>query len=273
MTLLPRAERTGDHSVMTVDARRAGLLRVIGWIAAALGALLGMLALLLAVTNGVAGIVSAVGVAGGSCVSVLCAIIIDHKPANRAAWALLAGGLLLVADSLLYTWAVLQTQTGSLASLTMAGAFVVDTLAGESLPLFLLLFPTGGLPSKRWWPVLLLYLAGWAALGTAGAVAVWPSHETVIAAYVGGRVDVLPRQLSALETVSAAADLFGVVFLLVGIAAVVLRLHRARGSERTQLLWAAWGQDRSRGARATAVLCRHHCGHAPSRAVRRPAAD
>ncbi|MGN9840173.1 histidine kinase [Nonomuraea sp. H19] len=226
---------------MTVEARRVGLLRVTGWIAGTLSALLGLLALLLAMSNGVAGIVSAVGVAGGACVSVLCATIIDHKPANRAAWALLAGGWLLVADSLLYTGAALQAQTGSLPSATLAAAFAVDTLAGESLPLFLLLFPTGGLPSRRWRPVLALYLAGWAALGTAGAVAVWPSRETVVADYVGGRVDVLPPQLAALETISAAADLFGMVFLLVGIAALVLRLRRARGIERTQLLWAAWG--------------------------------
>ncbi|MCG5213589.1 histidine kinase [Streptosporangium soli] len=226
---------------MAIDAGRAGVLRVSGWIAGVLGALLGILALLLAMANGVAGVVSAVGVAGGSCVSVLCAVIIDHKPANRAAWALLAGGWLLVSGSLAYTWAALQAQTGSVSPAALAAAFAVDTLAGEALPLFLLLFPTGDLPSKRWRPVLALYLVGWAAAGAAAAVVVWPSREAVIAEYVGGRVDTLPQRLAAPEAVSAAADLFGMLFLLVGIAAVVLRLRRARGIERTQLLWAAWG--------------------------------
>ncbi|MGP3959155.1 hypothetical protein ACTWPT_24420 [Nonomuraea sp. 3N208] len=80
---------------MTTEARRADVLRVAGWILGVLGALLGIAALLLALPNGLDGVVSAVGVAGGSCVSVLCAIIIDHKPANRAAWVLLAGGWLL----------------------------------------------------------------------------------------------------------------------------------------------------------------------------------
>ncbi|WP_327582550.1 histidine kinase [Nonomuraea sp. NBC_00507] len=238
---LPHPVRRGDHSVMTTEARRADVLRVAGWILGVLGALLGVAALLLALPDGHAGVVSAVGVAGGSCVSVLCAIIIDHKPTNRAAWALLAGGWLLAADSLGYSWAVLHTQEGSSSPVVAATAFVVDTVAGESLPLFLLLFPDGRLPSKRWRPVLALYLTGWAATGAAAAMAVWPSGEPIIALYVGGHVEALPARLGAAETVTAATDLFGMLFLLVGIAAVAVRLRRARGTGRTQLLWAAWG--------------------------------
>jgi hypothetical protein len=104
-----------------------------------------------------------------------------------------------------------------------------------TLPLLLLLFPDGRLPSPRWRPAVWLIVAATAA-GVVGQ------------ALRPGPLDVLPSLPNPLGAEGAAGraltarlSLFGAVVLplglLVGAAALIVRFRRARGEERQQLKW------------------------------------
>jgi hypothetical protein len=100
------------------------------------------------------------------------------------------------------------------------------------LPLLLLLFPDGRLPSRRWKPV------AWAAVVC--PVLMWP----LLLFTPGLMVDRVPASqnplgLQALHGLDLVGPLFGAWYLVLLLALVflLLRFRRARGEQRQQLLW------------------------------------
>ncbi|MEU9017823.1 histidine kinase [Actinomadura sp. NPDC048394] len=216
-------------------------LRAAGWVIGTLGALSGLLGPVLARS---VDSTSMVGIFSGSGACALGAVILDRRPANRCAWGFLAGGVLLVAFSLCYSWAAGQVRAGNTTprvGTVAAVAEIIGTLAGGSLPLFQFLFPDGRLPSPRWRPVFACYLAGWLGGAVAVAVALWPHRLPGIVADNGSVPIAVPAELDGALRVIGVTEAFAAVFMLLGVAAVAVRLRRARGDERAQILLGLWG--------------------------------
>jgi hypothetical protein len=109
---------------------------------------------------------------------------------------------------------------------------------GMTLVFLLLLFPDGRLPSPRWRPVAWIAVTG-IVLSTVG-LAFMPGrlYSTIF------EVQRNPYGLEAFPEVRGLVVLGGVMALgstFLGATALVLRLRRARGLERQQLKWFAFG--------------------------------
>ena len=101
------------------------------------------------------------------------------------------------------------------------------------LPLLLLFFPNGRLPSPRWRPI-----AG-IALGNL-------AYSTFVVTFVDDRLDGFPQIENSTQLIHAnltADDLVGPSFLillftiLLGVVSIFLRFRGARGEERAQIKW------------------------------------
>ena len=168
------------------------------------------------------------------------ALLASRRPRHPVGWLLLGVGLGLAASVLVepYVKYGLIVRPGSLPGARyLVGLSYVTTLVWLSCAGFvLLLTPTGRLPSPRWrW---------WARLAAAAPVV------TTLASVV--QPDPLapdwygnPLAVPALSRVLVVPAVAGVVVvlasLLVGAASLVGRFRHARGTERQQLRWLAWG--------------------------------
>ena len=107
-----------------------------------------------------------------------------------------------------------------------------------ALPLAIILFPEGGLPSRRWRVPVTLALALPIAATTATAVRPGPivGYESHFQNPFG-----LPGPLGEIAASMATSDEFGLLsFVLPGafaVAATVVRMRRSRDAERQQLKW------------------------------------
>jgi hypothetical protein len=164
--------------------------------------------------------------------------LVRKRPGNGLGWILLAQGLgaavLFAANRLPATipggvW---------LALLSLLGLFTALGL----VPLALLLFPDGRLPSRRWRPVA---WAGAAGAGAAGITEVLVPFEQ---SGVGGPYEnplALQAYAGFLEAAFFVAALLMLLALVGGAASLVVRFRRTRGIERQQVKWVAfaalWG--------------------------------
>jgi hypothetical protein len=104
------------------------------------------------------------------------------------------------------------------------------------LPVLVLVFPTGRLPSRRWRPVLWIVTAGLALYVASIMLKPGPAADGLPANPLG--VAAADRLLGPMAAVSGL--LFGVFVVLV-LASLVVRFRRARGEERQQLKWLVYG--------------------------------
>ena len=204
---------------------------------ACIALVLSSLALLLAVSH--AGDVSqyyyedaAVAVA----FALLGAVVATHRPANPIGWLFLAIGLSgavgVVSNE--YIHYTLATAPGALPGGTVAAWLSLWTWwpAYGLVPLVLLVFPDGRLPSPRWRWAAWLAGAGVAllTLGIAATTLGDPVRFALSEEEPGG-----PAGLILAVSVGAAA-----VSFLAGLASLALRWRRAWGNEREQLKWVAF---------------------------------
>jgi hypothetical protein len=170
-------------------------------------------------------------------------VLASHRPAHPVGWLLLGLGLSLVVHDLTYSYTRygLVARPGSLPAAGYLAGFnngvVVTWISCAGF--VLLLTPTGSLPSPRW---------RWWARITAASPVVWLLASTVhptplfpeypaIANPLA--VPALPRGL--LDVAQPAAGVVILVALVVAAGSLVMRFRRARGVERQQLRWLAWG--------------------------------
>ena len=169
----------------------------------------------------------------GALVGAMVAVL---TPADLIGWLLLVGQLGVGIGLVAAAFAVRVLEDADLGPL-LAGrtATVVGSVLGAGWALTImtavfLLFPDGSLPSGRWRAVL------W-ALPVPQVVVVLTTVVLVpldsITA-VGADFD---RLSPTVAVVRAVASALSVGFLLLGIAALVLRLRRATGERRQQLRW------------------------------------
>jgi hypothetical protein len=170
------------------------------------------------------------------------ALIVARQPGNPIGWILSAIGLTALLASvgdgyLLYT---LRTDPGSLPSGDIA-AWVVGWLSGPPVIAFVafifLVFPGGGLVSRRWRPFVWLGLLG---LVLVFALSLLPGEiETLSSVAVENPLGIAGAE-SALEIIGAAGFALIVLATGGGVASLVVRFRTARGDERQQLKWFAF---------------------------------
>ncbi len=184
-------------------------------------------------------------IAGGLITSVLLAgfggLLANRRPRNPAGWLLLAAGGGQVLSAVLAAYGVygVHTHPGALpfalAVWTVGGAGWW-TLMFFSVPLLLMVFPNGRLPSRRWRPV---------AIGLLFAAAVSVVGQAFGPDTIGGDLDSPPNPLAHLlpgaGPIAAAAFIWLLAATVAAIVSLVRRLRRATGVERAQYQWFTYG--------------------------------
>jgi hypothetical protein len=168
------------------------------------------------------------------------ALVASRRPGNAVGWICCAIGLcvaLAVAPLEYAIYAV--THPDSLPAPAWVGwpaMWAWYPAQGLMSTFLLLVFPTGHLPSPRWWPV------AWAAGATITAI-------TLVAAVAPQPLEPgLPLNPLGIQQLAGVYELAAsTAFLLLGVlglasvASLVVRFRRARGEERQQLKWFTYG--------------------------------
>jgi hypothetical protein len=181
--------------------------------------------------------ISAAGLIGAP---ILGGLVASRRPENPYGWLWLGFGLGFALVQLAQSYAAyaLVVQPGSLpAPQTVSNVLSAGWgLMIVILPFLLLLFPTGGLPSRRWRPV------AWAVV-VAGAVL------QIIGPFMPGESGVGPFENpqgtrgvvgEAIVFISEAVVYAIFVTIVLSALSLVLRYRRAGGVERQQLKWFAF---------------------------------
>ncbi len=168
------------------------------------------------------------------------ALIAARKPTNPIGWLLIgvAFGFALASVSEEYARYGLQINPGSVPG-ARYGPLLSNiglVLAMGPVPLVILLFPTGTVPSPRWRPV------AWGLLGTLSSGLVGLSLAPI---KVGGSVEVQnPIGIEALRPVTPVLLTIGglgsILLAFVCVGGLVVRFRRSEGEERQQLRWLAY---------------------------------
>ena len=174
------------------------------------------------------------------------AFIASHRPENPIGWIICAATLIWSLSDLALEYGVygLITAPGSLP----VGVFVsLFGVVGRGIGWFLimtfllLLFPNGHLPSSRWRPLAWLI----AGLLTANTIILLLDSNPFI--NINSRLAAVQNPLGISGT-SVLFDHFNTFINLVlfativaSIASVIVRFRRAKGDERLQLKWLAYG--------------------------------
>ena len=172
------------------------------------------------------------------------ALVASRRPRHPVGWLLLATGMALTLSGAGsgYRWYGLVARPGALPAASYLAGFAggLNIVPLSCAGFVLLLTPTGTLPSARWrW---------WARVAAAAAVvfvlAAALSPQPVYPEYPDIRSPIGVEALGEppLDAwLIPAAGLVVLVALVVGAGSLVGRFRRARGVERQQLRWLAWG--------------------------------
>jgi signal transduction histidine kinase len=168
------------------------------------------------------------------------AVVVARRPANPIGWIFCAIGLTQGVTGFAneYGHYALLTRPGSLpGGVPALMTTVVWVVVFGLVPLLVLLFPDGSLPSRRWRPVV------WVV---AAAIAVLVGSQLVAPGPIGnerGHPDNplgIPGALPLLECVFLGGLLALLAATLAGLVGLIGRFRRARGEERQQLKWFAY---------------------------------
>ena len=150
--------------------------------------------------------------------AVVGALIVSRQPANRIGWLFLVSGLLMGVGLTAFEYAIYGdlTNPGSLpgTSWALQTSRWVSFIPFLTYAFLFLLFPDGGLPSRRWRPVALLAVLsiGWLEANSIapGVIPLWPARELTVVA------------------------------MLLCASAPVVRYRRSESDERHQIKWFAF---------------------------------
>lgn len=164
-------------------------------------------------------------------------LIIVRSPAvNVVGFLMIALGLGTSIDGWAEAYAVHSWVSGPLPLHTAIAhvAAYLEVYLLAVVALILLVFPSGRLPSRRWWIAVGAVVVGFFALSTTSLLTEVTStrlpENEVLAPALFGRPDL-------------SSPIFGFIFflfwfpLLLGVGHLVVRFFRARGIERLQLKW------------------------------------
>jgi signal transduction histidine kinase len=178
------------------------------------------------------------------------AVLVSRLPRHPVAWVLALGGLYWAVNGLAASWlvnAVAEEPPLPGASLAFFLFFRAGAWLLVVLPLLLVVFPDGRLPSGWWGRAAVASLAATAVLPLAltfvpSDVAERQAGEPLGPAYGGVDLDPvsIPLPDALWSPVLAAAYVLVPLGILVPLAIVVRRYRRASGVRRLQLRWLLW---------------------------------
>ncbi len=170
------------------------------------------------------------------------AMLASRNPANPIGWLMMAFGVGFAVSGLADEWATYAYVTDP-GGLPLGGFFVwlanwFFLAVVATVPIMLLLYPTGRVLSRRWRP-LLWAMIGLSALGAAGTILrPGPADlDNVIVANPTG-VERLADLATVLLTIAGIG--FVVVAIPLCVVAVIWRFRRSAGDERQQIRWLAY---------------------------------
>jgi hypothetical protein len=165
------------------------------------------------------------------------ALIVSRRPRNVIGWLCCAIGVTVSFSGFGSSAAARsiaadpdRIPAGLVLYLLGAASFLLPLLG--LLPLLVLLFPTGRLPSPRWRPVLWVFAAGLTLYAASGLLKPGPVGEGLPSNPIG-----LEPAEGLLAFVGAVSGFLFAVFVVLVLASLVVRFRRARGDERQQLKW------------------------------------
>jgi hypothetical protein len=224
-----------------MNPRRLGLV-VLAWAGAALAFALTIVAVLLPpVPGGADTYLVVVFVLMMTGLASMGLLITSQRPRNPIGWLLLVAAVMFGISIMGGGYAELSvSRYGRDLPLTTFFAWITGwTLApaiGSLVILMPLLFPTGRLPSPRWWPILILAVLG--PLAAAAYTAFQPGPMDVpgnIVNPVG-----IPGAGPLLDIVNLLSIATAAPALLLVILSLVLRYRRGDAVEREQIKWFAY---------------------------------
>ncbi len=170
-----------------------------------------------------------------ACYAVVGGLIASRLPRNACGWLLLLIGLGLVVTTGtdVATTVALREGRTELATWTLwLNSWLLVVTVWPGIVLYLLVFPSGLLPSRRWRP----FVIGMLALSVLGAVAhmAQPWEGEPITNPVS-----IPGVSSVADTLFVAISLAFAAAAIVVVVSVVVRFRRASSSDRQALRWLA----------------------------------
>jgi len=174
-------------------------------------------------------------------------VVARHQPRNPTGWLLAGEAAYMLLSIATGAYAQMVYQLGYHA-LSFAGlpALVLSQMFSYSLtafPLVILLFPDGGLPSRRWRPVVWAYLALTAATvlaTTAGVLSIAIGHRVVIRAD-GNLAGLGQGSMAWVDPLQAAFLISTAALWLAAVGRQALSWRHSSGERRQQLKWLASG--------------------------------
>jgi hypothetical protein len=195
------------------------------------------------------------GVVAAVSAATVGALVARRRPGHPVGWLLLGLGLGLTAQAFGSSYARygLVARPGALPAASHLAGFFVGSLSLylACAAFVLLLTPTGSLPSRRWrWWARIV-----AGAGVVGFVALGLYARPLEPEYPAFENPLSVPALEAAVGIAIPAGLLVVVLgLLTGAASLVGRFRRARGVERLQLRWLAFGAGLAAVALVVAVV-------------------
>ena len=183
--------------------------------------------------------------AGGLFIAVGWAIV-TRQPRNTIGWLLIAIPVTVMLSIAVgdYATAALKTRPGTLpfgVAAAWLDRWLIVVALGMFIPIFLL-FPDGKLPSRRWRPVLWLFIGSFAV--TIGSFAITPGQLTGAFADIADTDVTNPLGVQALEApLKAITQIAGFAMFASGLLAGASLFVRYRGASqevRQQIRWLAF---------------------------------
>jgi ABC-type transport system involved in multi-copper enzyme maturation permease subunit len=170
------------------------------------------------------------------------ALVASRQPRNPLGWLFLGLSLCVVLGVMGEDYPIyaIRTNPGALPSpewVSWVSGWTFG-IAGAAVPLIILLFPSGSVPSRRWRPVPWLLVGGplwslaWYAVEPRG-LSPTPGLRVRNPVAIEGIRDIA----SPLITAGTIVAIVSAIACFVGL---VLRFRRSRGEERQQLRWLAY---------------------------------
>ena len=170
------------------------------------------------------------------------ALLASRNPKNPIGWLMMAFGLGFLLSGMLEELSTYAYETNP-GGLLFRGFYPwiaswIFVVILTPVPLLLLLYPTGSVPSNRWRPLL------WAIL-IASALAIVTTIVRADRIYAGDLRIPNPTAIPSIDAVAKVVQqITGFVYLLVlaplCILALIMRFRRSQGVERQQIRWLAY---------------------------------
>jgi two-component system, NarL family, sensor kinase len=185
----------------------------------------------------------------GAAVAVPGALIAARRPRHPVGWLLLLAGVWLTVPAFGYEYAryTFEVRPGALpgGDWWLWASRREGAMADYALPLFLLVFPTGYLLSRRWRPVAWLVFAAITAVNVvdaflAGDIVPPASHGNPVFYGIRNPAGLFGDAQRDWPWLSPLLGALSVIVIVLGLAAGVARFRRSRGEERQQIKWVAY---------------------------------